>query len=169
MGIYNAAAEMVQRQDLEPMHYYRLKNPVLISFGKLYPVLKVDLLPFHYIFGLPLLLKNWRMGWGRGWKGLRDAKKMGVRGWGPWPQSSWEAQVSGNVGLTATNLTVLECYTQCSGSMDPCLRLMDPDPDADQDPAIFVIDLQKANKKLIFLIKFFCLLGTFWRYIYIIF
>jgi len=38
---------------------------------------------------------------------------------------------------------------------------MDPDPDADQDPAIFVIDLQKANKKLIFLIKFFCLLGTF--------
>jgi hypothetical protein len=37
---------------------------------------------------------------------------------------------------------------------------MDPDP----DPAIFVIDLQDANKKLIFLTKFFCLLlfeGTF--------
>ncbi len=41
---------------------------------------------------------------------------------------------------------------QCSGSMtfwcgsgsaDPCLRLMDP------EPAIFVIDLQDANKKLI--------------------
>jgi hypothetical protein len=26
---------------------------------------------------------------------------------------------------------------------------MDPDPDADPDPAIFVIDLQDANKKLI--------------------
>jgi hypothetical protein len=36
---------------------------------------------------------------------------------------------------------------------------MDPDP----DPAVFVIDLQEANNKLIF-IKFFCLLlfeGTF--------
>jgi hypothetical protein len=29
--------------------------------------------------------------------------------------------------------------------MDP-----DPDPDADPDPAIFVIDLQDANNKLIF-------------------
>jgi hypothetical protein len=27
---------------------------------------------------------------------------------------------------------------------------MDPDPDSDLDPAIFVIDLQDANKKLIF-------------------
>jgi hypothetical protein len=33
-----------------------------------------------------------------------------------------------------------------SGSADPCLWLMDP------DPAIFVIDLQDANKKLIFLL-----------------
>ncbi len=33
-----------------------------------------------------------------------------------------------------------------SGSADPCLWLMDPD----WDPAIFVIDLQHANKKLIF-------------------
>jgi hypothetical protein len=33
---------------------------------------------------------------------------------------------------------------------------MDPDPDA--DPAIFVIDLQDANKKLIFDKKFSCLL-----------
>jgi hypothetical protein len=44
-----------------------------------------------------------------------------------------------------------------SGSADPCLLLMDP------DPGIFVIDLQAANKKLIFN-KFFCLLlfeGTF--------
>jgi hypothetical protein len=38
---------------------------------------------------------------------------------------------------------------------------MDPDPDSDLDPAIFVIDLQDANKKLK---KFFSLLlfeGTF--------
>ncbi len=47
--------------------------------------------------------------------------------------------------------------------MDPCLWLMDPDsdldPDADADPAIFVIDLQNANKKINFLLKtFLCLL-----------
>ncbi len=66
----------------------------------------------------------------------------------------------------------LDCQKQCSGSMtfwggsgpgsaDPCLWLMDP------DPAIFVIDLQDASKKLIF--NTFFLLITFWRYIYIIF
>ncbi len=46
---------------------------------------------------------------------------------------------------------------QCSGSMtfwcrsgsaDPCFCLMNLDPDADPDPAIFIIDLQDANKKL---------------------
>jgi hypothetical protein len=33
-----------------------------------------------------------------------------------------------------------------SGSADPCLWLMAPDPDSDPDPAIFVIDLQDAKK-----------------------
>ncbi len=40
---------------------------------------------------------------------------------------------------------------------------MDPDPDSDPDPAIFVIDLQDANKNNFFM-KFFCLLhfeGTY--------
>jgi hypothetical protein len=40
----------------------------------------------------------------------------------------------------------------------------DSDPDVDPDPDIFIVDLQEANKKLIFLIQFFCLLlfkGTF--------
>jgi hypothetical protein len=42
---------------------------------------------------------------------------------------------------------------------------MDPDsyPDADPDPSIFIVDLQDANKKLIFF-KFFCIVlfeGTF--------
>jgi hypothetical protein len=32
------------------------------------------------------------------------------------------------------------------------------DPDADPDAAIFVIDVQDANKKRIFLKKFFCFL-----------
>jgi hypothetical protein len=44
-----------------------------------------------------------------------------------------------------------------SGSADPCLRLIDP------DPAIFIIDLQDANKNELKK-KFFCLLlfeGTF--------
>jgi hypothetical protein len=36
---------------------------------------------------------------------------------------------------------------------------MDPVPDADPDPAMFLIDIQDANKKLIiFVSKFFCLL-----------
>jgi hypothetical protein len=46
-----------------------------------------------------------------------------------------------------------------SGSADPCLWLMDPDP----DPYIFV-DLQDASKKPIFWHSFFCLIfveGTF--------
>jgi hypothetical protein len=36
-----------------------------------------------------------------------------------------------------------------SGSVDPYIRLMDPDsdPDADPDPAIFVSNLQDVNKK----------------------
>ncbi len=54
-----------------------------------------------------------------------------------------------------------------SGSADPCLWLMDSDPDAYPDPAIFVIDLQDANKTN-FKTKAFLLI-TFWRYIYIIF
>ncbi len=42
-----------------------------------------------------------------------------------------------------------------SGSADPCLWIMDPDPDS----AIFVIDLQDGNKKkIIVVLKFFCLL-----------
>jgi hypothetical protein len=42
------------------------------------------------------------------------------------------------------------------------------DLDADLDPAIFIIDLQDANEKLIFLIQFFCILlfeGTFTSFI----
>jgi hypothetical protein len=35
---------------------------------------------------------------------------------------------------------------------------MDPDTDSDPDPAIFVIDLQDASKKLIFLTQIFLLL-----------
>ena len=37
-----------------------------------------------------------------------------------------------------------------SGSADPCLWLVDPAPDSDLDPSIFVIYLQHASKKLIF-------------------
>ncbi len=35
------------------------------------------------------------------------------------------------------------------------------DPDADPDPSIFIIDLQDANKKLIFLKKFFAFTSFF--------
>ncbi len=48
---------------------------------------------------------------------------------------------------------------------DPRIHANGPDP----DPAIFVIDLQDANKKLIKIKKFLLITpGTFWRYIYII-
>ncbi len=48
-----------------------------------------------------------------------------------------------------------------SGSADPCLWLMDP------NPAIFIIDLPKMPTKTDLKKKIF--LFTFWRYIYIIF
>ncbi len=52
-----------------------------------------------------------------------------------------------------------ECWVQCCGSMtfwcgsgsgyaDPCLWLVDQDLDMDPNPAILVINLQDANKKL---------------------
>ncbi len=41
---------------------------------------------------------------------------------------------------------------------------MDPDPDADSDPSIFIIDLQDANKKINFLKNVFLYI-TFLRYI----
>ena len=41
-----------------------------------------------------------------------------------------------------------------SGSPDPCLWLMDPDP----DPSISIINLQDANKKIILKKRFFCIL-----------
>jgi hypothetical protein len=45
---------------------------------------------------------------------------------------------------------------------------MDPGADLDADPdPIFVINLQEANKKLIFFITFFCLLLVESTYIYI--
>jgi hypothetical protein len=44
---------------------------------------------------------------------------------------------------------------------------MAPDPDADTDPTIFVLDFQDANKKQIFYKVF--LLITFKSYIYIFF
>ncbi len=50
-----------------------------------------------------------------------------------------------------------------SGSADPCMWLLDP------DPAIFVTDLQDANKKLMWSKSFSAYYGTFWRYLYIIF
>jgi hypothetical protein len=43
----------------------------------------------------------------------------------------------------------------------PCLWLMDPD--SEPDPAVFVIDIQDASKKLIYLKKFFLLI-SFWKY-----
>jgi hypothetical protein len=70
--------------------------------------------------------------------------------------------------VTANEIICIQCSRSMtfwcgsgsrSGSSDPCLRLMDPDPDLDPDPATFVFDLQEANEKpIFFLIKFFCLL-----------
>ncbi len=59
--------------------------------------------------------------------------------------------------LTSHSFVKSFCTKQCSGSMTFCVDA-DPDPDSDPDPAVFIIDLQDTNKKLILVIKFFCLL-----------
>jgi hypothetical protein len=67
------------------------------------------------------------------------------------------------LGMSSSHYSVADpCYF--GTDLDPCLWLMVPGPDSDPDPAIFVTDLQDANKKLNFLNQFFCLLlfeGTF--------
>ncbi len=50
-------------------------------------------------------------------------------------------------GLTTVVLRIHDILVCGSGSANPCLWLMDPD--SDPDPSIFIIDLQDANKKLI--------------------
>ncbi len=50
-----------------------------------------------------------------------------------------------NIHLSQMSGTHTHSYQCGSGSVDPCLWLMDPDPDS----AILIIDLQDANKKLI--------------------
>ncbi len=69
------------------------------------------------------------------------------------PRTVQDRSIRVNHVLHASN----QCYGSMtfwcgsgSGSADPCLCLMDPEPDADSDPAIFVINLQVANKKLFF-------------------
>jgi hypothetical protein len=52
-------------------------------------------------------------------------------------------------GLKQCSGSMTFCCGSGSGSADPCLWLISPDPDADTDPAIFVCDLQDANKKII--------------------
>ncbi len=94
-----------------------------------------------------------------------------------WQFEWWHWDVSSAGGTERKiRLTEVQCFIsksgQCcksvifwcgsgsgSGSADPCLWLMDPD--ADPDPAIFVIDIQDPNKKLIFYKSFFLLIiGT---------
>ncbi len=81
------------------------------------------------------------------------------------------------VRVYKTDYSLKQCWGSMtfwcgSGSVDSCLWLMDPDSDpdtdADPDPSIFIIDLQDANKKLMFFLKVFLHI-TFWRYFYIIF
>ncbi len=71
-------------------------------------------------------------------------------------KTSWQA---GNPNYQCSGSMTFWCGSG-SGTADPCLWLMDP------DPAIFVIDLQDANIKQIYkkIAAYY-----FWRYIYIIF
>jgi hypothetical protein len=45
-------------------------------------------------------------------------------------------------------------FSYGSGSADPCLWPIDPDP----DPALFILDLQGTNKKLFFVLEVFLLI-----------
>jgi hypothetical protein len=61
----------------------------------------------------------------------------------------------------AANVVLISVADPWHFGVDP---YPDLDPDEDADPAIFIIDLQDANKKLIFIKKFFSILlfeGTF--------
>ncbi len=49
--------------------------------------------------------------------------------------------------MKPTSLISIRCLLETSVA-DPWHFGVDPDPDADPDPAIFVIDLQDANKKI---------------------
>jgi hypothetical protein len=80
--------------------------------------------------------------------------KIGSQFFGQEKPSS-ESGSAKSPGILTESPNLLTVPDQCSGSMtfwggsesgsgDPCLLLMDP------DPAIFVIDLQDASKKLIF-------------------
>ncbi len=76
----------------------------------------------------------------------------------PWSRSKKGTGYRIRIRNTTTGTTIYSSVTDPwhfgggSGSADPCLWLMDP------DPAIFVIDLQDASKKQIFWHNFFCLL-----------
>ncbi len=109
------------------------------------------------------------------WLQLKDELTWGVWVWAEASGEVVHAQALGQLGVHQSQAGHLKhtpfiklrnskSRNQCSGSItfwrgsgsgaaDPCLWLMDPDsdpvPDADQDPAIFVIYLQDANKKLI--------------------
>ncbi len=69
------------------------------------------------------------------------------------PRSVQDRSIRVNRVLHASNQCCGSMTFWCgsgSGSADPCLCLMDPEPNADSDPAFFVINLQVANKKLFY-------------------
>ncbi len=71
------------------------------------------------------------------------------------PRKRWHLPSSIYLDFYASSCRSKQCSGSMtfwcgSGSADPCLWLMGPDPYADPDPAIFVIDPEDANKKLFF-------------------
>ncbi len=86
------------------------------------------------------------------------------------------SRVSNKLSACKENLVFskINCHTTLNtvSQLFPVSNVVDPwhfgtDSVPDQDPAIFLLDLQKAPTKTYFFLTF--LIITFWRYIYIIF
>jgi hypothetical protein len=73
-----------------------------------------------------------------GWQNLEEEEE-------PWLISMGSLPGFSSIHLSSKQCSGSMTFWCGSGSADLCLWIMDPDP----DPAIFVIDLQDANKKLI--------------------
>jgi hypothetical protein len=110
-----------------------------------------------------------------GWEGAHLAyPALRTTPWDPHLGNIQSSHLTGQVSFWMHQLfTLRQCsgsvtFWYGSGSSNPYFWLMHPDDDPDPDPALFVSDLQDANKKYFFSLLGFYACIPFWRYTYII-
>jgi hypothetical protein len=79
-------------------------------------------------------------------KRLYKNLNLKIKGHSNIPSKPYSFEIETNIYGLEINLLQAVTFWYGSGSADPCLFLIDSDPDP--GPAIFVIDLQDANKKI---------------------